>query len=125
VSSRLYGRSAGSSVGGIAIVAGLLGAACSSVLWIRERDPHNGIVKFVTDKLFAGTDSWNGLITIAAVAGGLGLMVAILGVIKSRDRGGTSVVGLILSLLALSYPFAYLAQQVAQPFTKGGPLGRA
>jgi hypothetical protein len=123
VSSRLYGRTTGTSIGGISIVAGLLGAACSAVLWIRERDPHNSIVKYVTDKLFSGTDSWNALVTIAAVAGGLGLLVAILGVIKSQ-RGGSSVFGLVLSLLALSYPFAYLAQQVARPFTNGGPLGR-
>jgi len=118
----LYGRTSTSSVGGIAVIAGLLGAACSAVLWLRERDPHNGIVTYVTGKLSGGTNSWNALITLAAIAGGLGLMVAIVGMIKSQ-RGGASVVGLILSLLALSYPFAYLAQQVAQPFTKGGPLG--
>jgi hypothetical protein len=111
------------SMGGIAVVAGLLGAACSGVLWMREHDPHNGVVKFVSDRLFSGTDSWNALVTIAAVAGALGLLVAILGVIKSQ-RGGSAVFGLILSLLALSYPFAYLAQQVAHPFTNGGPLGR-
>jgi hypothetical protein len=122
VSSRLYGRSSTSSVGGIAVVAGLLGAVCSAVLWLHERDPHNGIVRYVTDKLSGETNSWNALITLAAIAGGLGLVVAIVGMIKSQ-RGGASVFGLILSLLALSYPFAYLAQQVAQPFTKGGPLG--
>jgi hypothetical protein len=124
VSSRLYARSSGTSVGGIAIVAGLLGAACSAVLWLHERDAHNGIARFVSDRLFGATDSWNALITVAAVAGGLGLLIAIVGVIKSQ-HGGSSVVGLILSLLALSYPFAYLAQQVAHPFTNGGPLGRA
>jgi hypothetical protein len=124
VSTRLYGRGSTSSVGGIAVVAGLVGAACSGVLWLRERDPHNSISTWVSDKLFNGTDSWNALLTLAAVAGALGLTVAILGVVKSRDRGGSSAFGMILSLLALSYPFAYLAQQVAAPFTTGGPLGR-
>jgi len=124
VSDRLYGRSSSGSVGGISVIAGLVGAACSGVLWLRERDAHDPIVKWVTDTLFHGTDGWSALVTIAAVAGGLGLLVTILGVAGSRERGGASVAGMILSLLALSYPFAYTAQQFAEPFTNRSPLGR-
>jgi hypothetical protein len=108
----------------VAIIAGLVGAASSGVLWLREQDAKDPIVKWVTDTLFHGTEGWSGLITIAAVAGGLGLLVTILGVAGSRQRGGAGVIGMILSLLALSYPFAYFAQQIAEPFTNRSPLGR-
>ena len=123
--SRLYGRSSSGSVAGIVVVAGLVGAAASGVLWLHEVSPHNGVTMFVSDRLLHHANGWSELVMIAAVAGGLGLLVAILGTIGSRSRGAGAVVGVMLSLLALTYPFAYLAQQVARPFTGGGPLGRS
>ncbi|MBI3648252.1 MAG: hypothetical protein HY240_05845 [Actinobacteria bacterium] len=125
MSTGLYGRSSGGSVAGVVVVAGLVGALASGVLWLHEVNPHSDIVRFVTTRLLGSTDGWGALVTVAAVAGGLGLLVAILGTIGSRTRGGGAVFGIVLSLLALSYPFAYLAQQIARPFTSGGPLGRS
>ena len=121
MSARLYGRRAGGSVAGVAIVSGLVGMAASTALWLHQVNPDNSITRFVTENLL-GTDGWTALITVAAVAGGLGLLVAVLGTIGSRGGAGI-VFGVVVSLIALSYPFAYAAQVVARPFTGGGPLG--
>ena len=123
MSARLYGRSSRGSLAAIPIVSGLLGAMASGALWLHEVNPDNGLTKFVTNHVLGATDGWSALITVAAVAGGLGLFVAIISAIGSRARGGT-VFGVMLSLIALSYPFAYAAQQIARPFSGGGPLGR-
>jgi len=111
-------------VAGVSIVAGLIGTTSSGLLWLHEVSPHNSVTKFVEHQMLGATSGWTALVTIAAVAGGLGLLVAILGTIGSRDKGG-AVFGVAFSLMALSYPFAYLAQQVAAPFSSGGPLGRS
>jgi hypothetical protein len=123
MSARLYGKTTGGSLGGIAVVTGLVGTAASAMLWLHEVNPSSGLTHFVTLKVLGGADGWTALVTIAAVAGGLGLLVAILGTIGSRRSGG-AVFGVVLSLIALSYPFAYAAQLAARPFTGGhGLLG--
>ncbi|HEY7400716.1 MAG TPA: hypothetical protein VH989_07445 [Actinomycetota bacterium] len=123
MSARLYGKSTGGSLGGIALVTGLVGSVASAMLWLHEVNPSGGVTRFVAQKVLGTSDGWTALVTIAAVAGGLGLLVAILGTIGSRRSGG-AVFGVVLSLIALSYPFAYAAQLVARPFTGGhGLLG--
>jgi hypothetical protein len=122
MSARLYGGSSHSgSVTGISAVSGLIGMAASALLWLHQINPHNGLIRLIEQQVLGQTSGWTTLVTIAAVAGGLGLLVAILGAISSRDGRG-AVFGIVLSLIALSYPFAYLAQQVSQPFSGGGPL---
>jgi hypothetical protein len=123
MSARLYGKSSGGSLGGIALVTGLVGTAASALLWLHEVSPSSGITRFVTQHVLGAADGWTALVTVATVAGGLGLLVAILGTIGSR-RGGGAVLGVVFSLIALTYPFAYAAQLVARPFTGGhGLLG--
>lgn len=123
MSTRLYGRTTGGSVGGIALVTGLVGSAASAMLWLREVNPSGELTRFVTQSVLGTSDGWTALITLAAVAGGLGLLVAILGTIGSRRSTGGIMVAIVLSLIALSYPFAYVAQVVAKPFTGSGLLG--
>jgi hypothetical protein len=123
MSARLQGRSTSGSVGGIALVTGLVGSAASVMLWLREVNPSSELTRFVTQKMLGTSDGWTALITVAAVAGGLGLFVAILGTIGSRRSSAGVVLAVVFSLIALSYPFAYVAQVVAKPLTGSGLLG--
>ncbi|HEV8564439.1 MAG TPA: hypothetical protein VGR41_05960 [Actinomycetota bacterium] len=123
MSARLYGRSTGGSVAGVALVTGLVGSAASAMLWLHEVRPASGLTRFVTQSVLGTSDGWTALITVAAVAGGLGLLVAILGAIGSRRSSGGVVFAIVFSLIALTYPFAYVAQVVAKPFTGNGLLG--
>jgi hypothetical protein len=120
MSARLQGRTTGGSVGGIALVTGFVGAAASSVLWLHQVNPSSDITRFVSRSMLGSSDGWTALITVAAVAGALGLLVAILGTFGSRGRSGGVVLAIVFSLIALTYPFAYVAQVVARPLTGGG-----
>jgi hypothetical protein len=93
------------------------------MLWLHEVRPASGLTRFVTQSVLGTSDGWTALITVAAVAGGLGLLVAILGAIGSRRSSGGVVFAIVFSLIALTYPFAYVAQVVAKPFTGNGLLG--
>jgi hypothetical protein len=123
MSARLQGKSTSGSVGGIALVTGLVGSAASVVLWLHEVNPSSELTRFVEQRMLGTSDGWTALITIAAVAGGLGLLVAILGTIGPRRSSAGVVFAVVFSLIALSYPFAYVAQVVAKPFTGSGLLG--
>jgi hypothetical protein len=118
----MYGKSTGGSIAWIALVTGFVGMAASVMLWLHEVSPSSELSQFVTQRMLGTPDGWTAMITVAAVAGGLGLLVAILGTIGSSHRGGV-VLAVVFSLVALSYPFAYVAQVVAKPFTGSGLLG--
>ena len=120
--TRLSQSSSGSSIGTISIVAGLVGAVATAFLWVHEISPDSPLVDFVTERVLEGTDGWTALVTVAAVSGGLGLLVTVLGSIGTREKSGGAIFGGILCLAALTYPFAYLAQIVSKPFEGGGSL---
>ncbi len=101
------------------VMFGLLGAAASAALWLHEVSPGNPLTRYVTQNMLSASNGWGALVAVATVAGGLALLMALLGTIGSRSG---VLIGFALSVIALSYPFAYLAQIVARPFTGHGPF---
>ncbi len=97
-------------------LVGIIGALASVMLWLRQVTPNGPVTRFLAEHVLAGAQNWDGLIVVATIAGGIVLLMAILSSIGSRAG---AVVGFVLAVIALSYPFAYLAQLVARPFTSG------
>lgn len=117
-----YGRSSRSAASFTVILFGLAGAAASAALWLRQIAPGSQLMRFMSRDVFANTQGWTALVLVAAVCGGVALLLALVGSIGSRSAGGGAVVGFVLAMLALSYPFAYMASMVARPFSGGGPF---
>ena len=119
-----YGRvSHGGALGLVAVVGGLLGSFSSFVLWVYQAHPNSTLFKWVSEDFGVSSSSRDALLLMAAILGGLALLIAIVTAFGSRPHGASIIVALVLGVFALSYPFAYFASFVLQPITHS-PLAR-
>jgi hypothetical protein len=105
MSSKVFGSSGRRSnpIGVISILTGLAGALTGAVLWIYKIEPGSQILGKYSVELAAGGMLSEQLATLAAV---LGLMAVIGSMMSSTggEGGGGYFIGLVLGLVALSYP---------------------
>lgn len=116
-----YGKTS-SGTGGLTVIIGVLGVLASGLLWLHEVAPTNDLSRFMTSDVIGGPNGWDTLVWVAVFCGIAALIISLLEMIGTR-RGGSLLLGFILAVMSLSYPFAYAAHAVAKPFSGGGPLG--
>jgi hypothetical protein len=120
MSSKIFGSSGRRSnpLGVVSIFTGLAGALASAVLWIYQINPASTILGKYSVELGHGGALAGQLATLAAI---LGLM-AVLGSMMSSSGGegsGGYFIGLILGLVALSYPVLSWLNVVSGSFQPG------
>jgi hypothetical protein len=120
MSSKIFGSSGRRSnpLGVVSIFTGLAGALASAVLWIYQINPGSTILGKYAVELGHGGALSGQLATLAAI---LGLM-AVLGSMMSSTGGegsGGYFIGLILGLVALSYPVLSWLNVVSGSFQPG------
>jgi hypothetical protein len=113
--SKVFGSSGNRSnpTGVVGILAGLGGAACSAILWIYRINPESRLMgSYSSDIASAGTLARQ-LAVLAAVLGLMAILAAITA--SSGGSGGSYLVGLVLGLVALSYPLLTWLNIVSGP----------
>lgn len=120
MSSRLFGRSGRHTnpIGVVSILTGVAGALASAILWVYEVEPASRILGRYSAELAAGGLLSEQLASLAAV---LGLMAVITSIMASSgwEGGGGSFIGLILGIVALSYPVLTWLHLVSGPLQPG------
>jgi hypothetical protein len=101
----------------MAVASGLAGAACAVVLWLNELDPESSIVADVQSYVRGG-DFTEQLALLAVVFGAIAIFTAIAANVGGVPSTGT-VLGLILGVIALSYPILSWLQITAGPIPAG------
>jgi hypothetical protein len=105
MSSKLFGSSGRRSnpIGVISIITGLAGALASGVLWVYRLNPDSTILGKYSAQLSAGGVLVDQIAMLAAILG----VMAVIGSVMSSTGGegaGGYFIGLVLGLVALSYP---------------------
>ena len=90
-------------LGVASVIMGAVGAAASIILWAYQYDPSGPLVRSVASKLGPGLASGDALVLFAAVFGVIAVISAI-AVSMGGTGKGTSVVAIVLGVVALSYP---------------------
>jgi hypothetical protein len=120
MSSKLFGSSGrhANPIGVVSIVTGLGGSLASAVLWIYQIDPGSRIMGKYSAELAAGGMLSEQLASLAAV---LGLMAIITSMMASSgwEGGGGYFIGLVLGIVALSYPVLTWLNLVSGPLQPG------
>jgi hypothetical protein len=105
MTAKVFGSSGSRSnpIGVISILTGVGGALASGVLWVYHLNPDSTILGKYSVELAHGGMLAEQLATLAAV---LGLMAVIGSMMSSTggDGAGGYFIGLVLGLVALSYP---------------------
>ncbi len=101
-------------LGTIAVLVGIAGAFASVVLWAYQLDPSGTFVRSIASKLGPGIALGDGLILVAAICGGIAVIMAIPGSIGGSMRG-SSVTAIVFGVIALSYPVLTWFQVVSRP----------
>jgi hypothetical protein len=105
MSSKIFGSSGRRSnpIGVISIFTGLIGALASGVLWVYRLNPDSTILGKYAAQLGPGGALTGQIAMLAAILG----VMAIIGSVVSSTGGegaGGYFIGLVLGLVALSYP---------------------
>jgi hypothetical protein len=93
----------GNPLGVASVVMGAVGAVASVILWAYQYDPSGPLVQSIASKLGPGLASGDALVLFAALFGGIAVISAI-AVSMAGTGKGTSVVAIVLGVIALSYP---------------------
>jgi hypothetical protein len=94
-------------LGPIGVITGMLGAACSVILWIHYFQPDTTILGQYSSQIVYGAMG-DQLRLLAAVFGLMGIIAGIAGGLGGNGTAGT-VTALLLGIVGVSYPaLAYL-----------------
>jgi hypothetical protein len=88
---------------GLGILCGILGAACSAVLWLYHFQPDSTLLGSYSEQVAHGGVLADQLRILAATLGVMAIIAAIAAGLGGRG-GGTIVAALLLGIAALSYP---------------------
>jgi hypothetical protein len=122
MSGRIYGSS-GSKANPLTIIAvlvGLVGAACSAILWLHRISPNSRFLVSVTSRLTSSSVLGDRLEMVALVAGIVAIAIGLLSVIGGSKAGAGVVVAVVLGVGAVSYPVLVSLNLVGK--TINGPL---
>jgi hypothetical protein len=105
MSSKIFGSSGRRSnpIGVIAIITGLAGALASGVLWIYRIHPESTILGRYAAELGHGGALTGQLAMLAAILGLMAVIGSMMATTSGEGAGGYFI-GLVLGLVALSYP---------------------
>ncbi len=116
--ANMFGRRRTNPIGVVSIVTGIAGALCSGVLWVYQIEPGSQILGKYSAQLAAGGILSDQVTSLAAV---LGMMALITSIMASSgwEGGGAYFIGLVLGLVALSYPVVSWLNIVSEPLKPG------
>lgn len=106
MSGRIYGSS-GSKANPmtlLAVLVGLVGAACSALLWLHRISPSSTFLASITVRLTSSAMLGQRLEVVALAAGVIAIGAALISAIGGRKGGTGVVVAVVLGLGAISYP---------------------
>jgi len=105
-------------MGVVSIVTGLAGALAAAILWIYRIQPESQILGKYASQVAHGGPLAGQLAALAAV---LGLMAVLSSIMTSSsgEGGGSYFIGLVLGLVALSYPLLTWLNIVSGPLKPG------
>lgn len=120
MSSRLFGSSGrrANPIGVISLLTGIAGALASAILWIYQIEPSSQILGKYSAQMASGGLLAEQMASLAAV---LGLMAIISSMMASSgwEGGGGYFIGLVLGIVALSYPLLTWLNVVSGPLQPG------
>ena len=105
-------------MGVVSIVTGLAGALASAVLWIYRIQPNSQILGKYASEVAHGGPLAEQLGALAAVLGVMAVLSSIM-TSSSGEGGGGYFIGLILGLVALSYPLLTWLNIISGPLKPG------
>ena len=106
-------------LGVASVVMGAVGAFASVILWAYQYDPSGPLVRSVASKLGPGLASGDALVLFAAVFGALAVISAIAVSVGGSTRA-SSVVAIMLGVVALSYPLLSWFKVFSRPLLRHG-----
>jgi hypothetical protein len=101
-------------LGMIAMVAGAAGTVCGSVLWVYQLNPDTTILGRYSAQLATGGQLSDEMKALAAVLGAMAVIGAILSSFGGKAKG-PAVIGLVLGVIALTYPVLSWLNIVIRP----------
>lgn len=101
-------------LGAVAVLVGVVGAGSSAVLWAYQYSPSGPLVRSIASNLGPGIALGDSLVLLAAICGGLAVVMAIAGSLGGSMRG-SSVLAVVFGVIALSYPVLTWFQVVSRP----------
>jgi len=90
-------------LGAVSVFVGIVGAVASVILWAYRYDPDSSLVRSFASTLGPGLASGDALLLFASIFGGLAVISAIAVSVGGSTRA-SSVVAIVLGVVALSYP---------------------
>lgn len=105
-------------MGLVSIVTGLAGALAGAVLWIYRIQPESRILGKYASQVAHGGPLAGQLAVLAAVLGLMAILSSIM-TSSSGEGGGGYFIGLVLGLVALSYPLLTWLNIVSGPLRPG------
>lgn len=90
-------------LGAVSVFVGIVGAIASVILWAYQFDPNGPLVRSLAERLGPGLASGDALVVFAAIFGALAVISAIAVSVGGTTRA-SSVVAVVLGVIALSYP---------------------
>ena len=106
-------------LGAVSVVLGIVGAAASVALWAYQFDPSGPFVRSFASKLGPGLASGDALVLFAAIFGALAVISAIAVSLGGSTRA-SSVVAIMLGVIALSYPLLSWFKVFTRPLLRHG-----
>src|SRR6185295_10556487 len=106
-------------LGALAVAVGMLGACASIILWAYQYDPTGALVRSVASKLGPGLVLGDALVLFAAIFGAFAVLSAIALSVGGSPRA-SSVVAIVLGVIALSYPVLQWFKVFTRPFLRNG-----
>jgi hypothetical protein len=107
-------------LGAVSVFVGVVGAVASAVLWANQYDPGSPLVRSFYSTLGPGLASGDALMLFAAIFGGLAVISAIAVSVGGSTRA-SSVVAIVLGVVALSYPVLGWFKVVTRPLRHALP----
>jgi hypothetical protein len=106
-------------LGAVSVFVGIVGALASVALWAYQYDPGGPLVRSFASRLGPGLASGDALMLFAAIFGGLAVVSAI-AVSMGGSTRASSVVAIVLGLVALSYPLLSWFKVFTRPLLRHG-----
>ena len=106
-------------LGVISVIVGMVGAAASVILWAYQYDPTGTLVRSLASKLGPGFVLGDTLVLFAAVFGAIAVVSAIALSAGGNGRAST-VLAIVLGVIALSYPVLQWFKVFTRPFLRNG-----
>jgi hypothetical protein len=99
----------------VTVVTGVAGAVCSLVLWLYQAQPANSLLGSYAWEVAHGGPLRTNLIELALVLGIVAITAGLLSTVGSREAPVSVPIGLVLGLMALSYPVMEMLHIVGTP----------